>query len=170
MTPPTGEDAHLHVVGECRSAASKILRLIESCGVATRVLLHGPMSRMDIAAMFAGSDMFVMPSQIEALGLTCLEAYRAGVPVIAGDRGGVTEIVHDRTSGILVTPNSPTALASTVVMLAHNAALREEIIAGGRKILAERTPERLLHETLAAYGLILPRAEPAIAVTVSASP
>ena len=163
-------DAHLHVAGQCRSAP-KILRLIESCGVAGAIILHGPVSRTDIAAMLAGADMFVMPSRAEALGLTCLEAYRAGVPVIAGDRGGVTEIVHDRASGILVTPNSPTALASTVVMLAHNAALREQIIAGGRKILAERTPERLIHETLAAYGLILPRTEPgAVAVSVSSLP
>lgn len=103
--------------------------------------------------MLAGADIFVMPSRTEALGLVYLEAFRAGVPVIAGDRGGVTEIVRHGRSGLLVTPGSTQELIEAITRLARDPDLRQSLARGGRMVLAERTPERLISETMAAYRL-----------------
>ena len=148
-------DTHLHVTGRCRSA-DHIHALAKSVGVQQSVTFYGEVPPARVAAMLAGADMFVMPSRTEALGLVYLEAFRAGVPVIAGDRGGVTEIVHDRTSGILVTPGSPGSLASSIVNLARDEKIRSQLVVGGREVLAGRPPERLIAETLSAYGLETP--------------
>src|SRR5690606_23599612 len=136
----------LHVAGECRSAP-RIRQLAQELSVGDLVEFHGRVGPERMAAMFAGAGMFVMPSRTEALGLVYLEAFRAGVPVIAGDRGGVNEIVFDRKSGLLVTPGSPHALAEAVRMLVRDPALCRQLIEGGAEILAARRPERLLHET-----------------------
>jgi glycogen(starch) synthase len=148
-------DIRLHVIGSCRSSA-RIEALARGRGVADAVVFHGHLPPERAAAMLAGADIFVMPSRTEALGLVYLEAFRAGVPVIAGDRGGVTEIVRHGMSGLLVTPGSPQELVEAVARLTRDPELRQLLARGGRTVLAERTPERLLSETTAAYGLEAP--------------
>lgn len=145
-------DIRLHVAGRCRSQA-RIEQLVQRQGLEDFVRFHGQVEPEQLGGMFAAADLFVMPARTEALGLVYLEAFRAGLPVIAGDRGGVTELVQDRKSGVLVTPGCVEALAEAIreVLLDH--ALRHQVIAGGFEILAERRPGRLVAETLAVLGL-----------------
>jgi len=142
----------LHVIGSCRFSA-RIEALARGLGVSDAIVFHGHRPPEQAAAMLAGADIFVMPSRTEALGLVYLEAFRAGVPVIAGDRGGVTEIVRHGMSGLLITPGSSQELVEAVARLTRDRELRQQLVRGGRTVLAERTPERLLSETTAAYGL-----------------
>ncbi len=59
--------------------------------------LHGD----DLAAAYASSDIFVMPSQTETLGLVVLEAMSSGVPVVAARAGGIPEMIEEGVSGYL---------------------------------------------------------------------
>jgi glycogen(starch) synthase len=142
----------LHVIGTC-SSGPRIAGLARSLGVSGSIVFHGHLPPERAAAMMAGADIFVMPSRTEALGLVYLEAFRAGLPVIAGDRGGVTEIVRHGMSGLLITPGSSQELTDAVARLIHDPELCQLLTQGGRTVLAERTPERLIAETTAAYGL-----------------
>ena len=142
----------LHVIGSCSSSA-RIETLARLLGVSDAIVFYGHLPAEQAAAMMAGADIFVMPSRTEALGLVYLEAFRAGVPVIAGDRGGVTQIVRHGTSGLLVTPGSSQELVDSIAKLTRDPELRQSLINGGRKVLAERTPERLIAETTTVYGL-----------------
>lgn len=144
-----------HVVGSCRSAG-KIRKLVDRLGVSASVSFYGQVEPERMASMIRGADALVMPSRTEALGLVYLEAFRAGTPVVAGDRGGVAEIVRDRCSGVLVSPESPTSLANGIRLLLRSEELRRRVIKGGFDVLASRTPDRLIRETLAAYGLTAP--------------
>lgn len=140
----------LHVAGHDR-AATRVLKLAARLGVRSRVILHGRVAPPRMAAMTAGADILVMPSRREALGLVYLEAYRASTPVIAGSEGGAPEIVRHLESGLLVPPEDDRAIAHAVIRLATSHALRRRLIEGGHHVLAERTPERLLDETLRSY-------------------
>lgn len=164
--------ARLHVLGSC-SSSPRLERLARRLGVAGQVVFHGRLPPSAVAAHLAGADQFVMPSRTEALGLVYLEAFRAGVPVIAGDRGGVVEIVRDRESGLSVPPERPEALAEAIVAVHGDAALRARLVAGGRSVLATRPPQRMVEETLRCYGLgpslaPLPARVPAVAAGVRA--
>jgi glycosyltransferase involved in cell wall biosynthesis len=59
--------------------------------------LHGD----ELAAAFASSDVFVMPSRTETLGLVVLEAMSSGLPVVAARAGGIPEMIEDGISGFL---------------------------------------------------------------------
>ncbi len=142
--------ACLFVAGQDR-AERRIRRLAAQRGVADSVRFLGRLDRGRMSAAFAAADMFVMPSRTEALGLVYLEAMRAGAPVVSGDVGGVTEIVRDGESGLTVAPEDEVALAVAIVRLHGDGALRARLVAGGRAVLAERTPGRLADETLAVY-------------------
>ena len=59
--------------------------------------LHGD----ELAAAYASSDVFVMPSRTETLGLVVLEAMCSGLPVVAVRAGGIPEMIEEGVSGFL---------------------------------------------------------------------
>jgi glycosyltransferase involved in cell wall biosynthesis len=69
-------------------------------GIRDRVTFTGDTDQ--VASLLASSDIFVLPSRYESLPLSIIEAMRAGLPVIATNVGGVSELVTDRVTGHLV--------------------------------------------------------------------
>jgi glycosyltransferase involved in cell wall biosynthesis len=139
---PRVPNAHLHVVGRDRAPMP----------TSDQVTFHGLLPPARVAAMMAGAGQFVMPSRREALGLAYLEAARAGTPVIAGDRGGVRDIVVHEESGLLVPPEDEAALATAIARLRDDPELGARLVERARQEVAARTPTRLVEQTLAAYG------------------
>jgi len=145
--------AVLHVVGR-DGAQGRIEKIVCDLDLMGAVRFHGRVPPDTLAAMMAGATAFCMPSRREALGLVYLEAARAGAPVVAGDRGGVTDVVRHRESGLLVPVEDAPALADAILALADDEALRGRLVAGARRELAARTSERLARATLDGYGLV----------------
>jgi glycosyltransferase involved in cell wall biosynthesis len=85
----------------------------------------------DIPALLRRWDVFVMPSLEEGLGNAALEAMAAGLPVVASSVGGLLEIVEDGTTGWLVPPRDPAALALHLRLLLSNRELRWRMGAAG---------------------------------------
>jgi glycosyltransferase involved in cell wall biosynthesis len=71
--------------------------------------------RSDIPRLLAASDLLVMPSESEGLGLAAIEALAAGKPVVAFAVGGLREVVVDGANGRLVTPGDCSGFAAAVV-------------------------------------------------------
>ena len=69
---------------------------------------------------YDAADVIVLPSRWEGLGLVLVEAALRGRPAIATDVGGIAEVVVDRTTGMLVPPGDPRALADAMLTLAAN--------------------------------------------------
>lgn len=65
------------------------------------VHLAGFLRGDELAAAYASSDVFVMPSRTETLGLVILEAMASGLPVVAARAGGIPDLIEDRVSGYL---------------------------------------------------------------------
>jgi phosphatidylinositol alpha-1,6-mannosyltransferase len=92
-------------------------RLQDLCareGVAQRVSFEGRVDDARLAGIYAGSDVFVMPSEGEGFGIVFIEALAAGVEVVAAAAGGSVDALVDGRLGWLVPPRDPGALADAV--------------------------------------------------------
>jgi glycosyltransferase involved in cell wall biosynthesis len=89
----------------------------------------------NLSELFAGLDLYIMPSLAEGLGSSALLAMAHGLPVVASRVGGLPEVVEEGGTGWLVTPEpggavSPRALAEA---LACAASERQRLREFGRK-------------------------------------
>ena len=87
-----------HVVGEavCQQRRANDAHLGSSL---SNITFHGWLDREATLDLLARVDAVVMPSRWEAFGLVAIEAMRAGVPVIASNRGALPEVVQDLVGG-----------------------------------------------------------------------
>lgn len=72
-------------------------------------------------------DVFVMPSVQEGLGLAILEAAGMARPIVATDVGGISAIVKNKITGLLVPPKDPNSLADTLFVLLKDETLRKDL-------------------------------------------
>jgi len=70
-----------------------------------------------IPEYLAAADCFVLPSLSEGLGIAILEAQACGVPVIASRVGGISDIIKDGKTGILVEPKNPEAISQAIIKI-----------------------------------------------------
>jgi len=88
---------------------------ISQLGIAERFKLAGFVSDADLPAYYNSADLFVLPSKSgEGLPLVGLEAIACGLPVIATDVGGISEMII-RGCGELVPPDTPFALTEAIL-------------------------------------------------------
>lgn len=107
-------------------------------GPAARVVIEGEAGRAAVADAMARADLFVHPSPRETFGVVAAEALASGLPVVAADSGGVTEVLGpdpDRY-GRVVPPGDPTAMAQAILEVL--AARSQFQAAGSRAMAAER--------------------------------
>ncbi|MBE9045947.1 glycosyltransferase [Pleurocapsales cyanobacterium LEGE 10410] len=89
--------------------------------------LLGRVAPKDVPALLANCDLHVTSSEKETRGLTVLEAFAAGIPVIAPRSGGVMENIEDGSNGFLYTPGDRQDFASKLETLVENHSLRHEM-------------------------------------------
>lgn len=86
-------------------------------GIVERVKFHGRVDEDSLRSFYRGCDVFVAPSRYESFGLVFLEAMMFGKPVVGCDAGGVSEVVTDGVTGLLVPPNDVEALEVAITRL-----------------------------------------------------
>jgi len=119
-----------------------------------RILLPG--FRSNVADFLAAFDVFVMPSVMEGLGSSIMDAFATRRPVVACRAGGIPEIVRDGETGLLVEPRQPAALAAAIVRMAGDADLRERVTRRAHELLlAGFTHDTMVDGTLAFYRELL---------------
>ncbi len=92
----------------------------------------------DIAALMAEADFFVCPSLHEPLGNVVIEAWSAGVPVVATASAGPAALIEHEKNGLLVplpgqTDGGPEALAAAIERLSRSPELRLRLGHAGRQ-------------------------------------
>jgi len=132
--------------------------LADELGLRADGAVHFAGIRRDVPQVLASSDVFVMSSLWEGLGLVFLEAMAAGLPVLSTRVSAIPEVVVDGETGVLVAPADPGALARAMLGLAGDAELRERMGRAGRARVADLFGlERMVEETLAIYREVLER-------------
>jgi glycosyltransferase involved in cell wall biosynthesis len=95
--------------------------------------------REDIASVFSELDLLVVPSKEEAMGRVLVEAFSAGVPVVAFPVGGIPEVIIDGETGFLVSETTPQALAGRIRKLLNgDAETLQKIACNARRAWEQR--------------------------------
>jgi len=150
---PGGADLRLLLVGDDpfgdgRKRAEALARELE---LGASVGFAG--IRRDVPQVLAASDVFVLASLWEGLGLVFLEAMALGLPVLATHVSAVPEVVEPERTGVLVPASDVRALADGMLRLGADPGLRERLGAAGARRVRERFGlERMVDDTLAVYA------------------
>jgi glycosyltransferase involved in cell wall biosynthesis len=104
----------LVLVGRNGPTLDALRALAGSLNLESRVLFFTDVPHSRIGPFLKGATAFVLPSRMESFGIVILEAGILGIPVIASEVGGVTEILSAPELGTLVPPENVAALAGSI--------------------------------------------------------
>jgi glycosyltransferase involved in cell wall biosynthesis len=132
------------VIGEGPQRAN-LEELARSLGIADRVEFTGPLPQEEVARYYSQATLFVLASIVvtsyskrDVIPNVLAEAMAMQVPVVATDISGISELVCDGSSGRLVPPSDPDALAHVLDELLRDEAQRRRLALGGyEKVVAE---------------------------------
>ncbi|MEO8435638.1 MAG: glycosyltransferase family 4 protein [Pyrinomonadaceae bacterium] len=151
-------DAHAVLVGrDGRSslAASMADYVRAQCGSsADRLVVLENLPHSQLYPIIAGAHLVVLPSLMENLPNACMEAMGLGKVVIGTVGTSFNELISDETTGFLVPPSNPEALADKIISAWTHPRLAEIGVAARQKIL-EFSPERTVESLLTYYREIL---------------
>ncbi len=106
--------------------------LAGSLGIADRVTFHGYVNQTAVSELLAAADVYVLPSFAEGVPVGLMEAQASGLPVIATQVGGVSELVIDKETGFVCRPGDREQLARRISMLIADSTLRRRMGTAGR--------------------------------------
>jgi glycosyltransferase involved in cell wall biosynthesis len=87
----------------------------------------GRVPKNDLVYAYLSADIFVFPTLEEGLGIALLEAMASGLPVVASRTSGVSDVVINGKTGILVSPRNIEALADAIIKVLNNEELKKKI-------------------------------------------
>lgn len=124
-----GRDLRLTLVGTGK-AASQLRELIRRAGRG-RVTWRDEYlrDRGEVRRFLSAADVYAFPSRHEGFPVAPIEAMACGVPVVAADAPGVSDIFAEgeRSGGVVVPREDPTALAAALARVLGDAGLRQQL-------------------------------------------
>ncbi len=127
-----------------------IRKKIEELGLKNRVVMAG--HREDIDKILPSLDLFVLPSNMEALGTAILEASACGIPVVGSRVGGIPECVIDGETGFLFEKENVDELRGKILSLIRNPDLRQKLGTNARQLIEKQfSVEAMKSETEKLY-------------------
>jgi len=102
-----------------------------STGLQTPHRVAGMVPEPKMADLYYDHDIFIWPSHREGLGTPCLEAMACQCAVVTTDNGGSEEFAFHERTALVSPPKDVEALATNIVRLAKDAALRRQLAETG---------------------------------------
>jgi glycosyltransferase involved in cell wall biosynthesis len=145
-------DIHLKIAGSGPAEAE-----LRSLAAGHDIEFVGRQDRETIARLLAGARLVICPSEcFDAMPLAVVEAFAAGVPVLASAIGALATLVEDNETGQHFTTGDPRSLAAMASAMATDTDANARMGQQARKAyLATFTPERAYHRMLEIYAIAL---------------
>jgi glycosyltransferase involved in cell wall biosynthesis len=130
--------ASLLLVGSGEPAyITKLQALAKDQGVDKQVAFVERVEYSEMPSIFENADVLLQPSRWESFGVVILEAAAVGIPAIATDVGGVSELLVDAKAGLLVPSGDVNALAEMMLRLAADEELRRRLGQNAHQMVCE---------------------------------
>ena len=97
--------------------------------------------REEMPAIYAAHDIFVLPSLVEGMPLTLLEAMASGMPVVTTEACGMADVLEDGANGLLVPPADAPALAGAIEQFHNSVELQKQLGQAAQRTMCRYTWE-----------------------------
>lgn len=140
---PPSIPAKLLILGE-GSERARLEAQVRELGLEGRVSMPGRVPEADLHRAFHDAKVMVLPSIVDArgdtegLGVVLLEAMSYRIPVIGSAIGGITDIIADGETGLLIPPEDPAAIAQAIERVATDPAFADRLALAGKDRVRER--------------------------------
>lgn len=130
--------------------------LANTLGQGSHFYFTGFISDEDRDKLYKVADVAVFPSLYEPFGIVALEAMAAKIPVVVADTGGLSEVVTNHETGIVVFPNNPSSLAWGILHTLHNSGWSDARVNNAYKMVKEMYNwPRIANMTIDTYKRVL---------------
>jgi len=135
---------------------AEVARVLQDAGLSALAWLPG--ERSDVPDLMRSLDCFVLPSLAEGISNTILEAMATGLPVIATNVGGNSELIDDGITGQLVPPDDSEAMGAAMFSRFNDATMAQRHGAAARQSALQRfSLDRMVRDYAALYDGLLAR-------------
>jgi glycosyltransferase involved in cell wall biosynthesis len=139
----------LVLVGKRGWLEHETFRAAERSALGNEILFTGYVPEGDLAALYSGAICFVYPSYFEGFGLPVVEAMQCGVPVIAGNRTSLPEVLGN--AGVLFDPFDTQALVKSLTQVLGDPEYRAELSSKGLERARNFKWQKTAQMTLGVY-------------------
>jgi glycosyltransferase involved in cell wall biosynthesis len=116
----------------------------------------GNLTIPQMARAYRTANVVVIPSLVEAISLSALEAMATCVPVVASDVGGLSELIDSGRTGVLVPAAQPSMIVRALCELEDAKGLRTKLSSAAlEEVRSSYTWESVARATLAVYESVL---------------
>lgn len=142
----------LHIGGNGQT--EKLTRQIKELGLEQLVHFEGWVDKEKKCRLLNLADVYILPSYIEGVPISILEAEAYHKPVITTNVGGIPSIVRDNESGLFVTPGNRDEIYQAIKTLTDDKPLRKKLGETGYDISKDYLPETIKQELENLYNKI----------------
>jgi glycosyltransferase involved in cell wall biosynthesis len=142
-------DVRLVILGE-GDERKELEKLVKQLGLSGKVDLPGVVPFEEVPNYLAAADLFCFASVSETQGLVTMEAMAVGLPVVAVEASGTSDVVEDGKDGIL-TADDPHELAQTIIRVLREDDLRHALKTAALQRVESFNIKRQAEEMVAVY-------------------
>jgi glycosyltransferase involved in cell wall biosynthesis len=133
----------------------RVLQLRNKFGLEKNVEIMPDVTHEELVKLYNKASVFVFPSIVDSYGLVNLEAMSVGLPVIASNVGGVSEVVKHKKTGFLIKAGDYEKIAELILRLLKNKKLREKIGKNAINHVKKFSWEKCVKKTMKVYNQML---------------
>ena len=133
---------------------NRLEKKVKEGGLEDNVKFLGRVLPPDLYEIYKVGDLFVTASEIETQGIVLIEAAATGLPLIAVDKGAVSEVCITDENGYLCEPGNIKGIAEAMVKILSSGKLREKFSQNSVKIASEHDFEKTLDKFINIYNKV----------------
>ncbi len=119
------------------------------------IRLHGWVSGNDKIRLLNLADVFILPSYVEGVPISIIEAEAYGMPILSTPVGGIPEVVKDGENGFLFVPGNRSDMKTAIDSVISDADLRSKMGEKSRIMVKDNMPENVIAVLSALYEKLL---------------
>jgi glycosyltransferase involved in cell wall biosynthesis len=116
----------------------EVLGIIEREKLGKWMRILGDIEREEVNLLMEICSVYLLPSYIEGMPISLMEAMRSDAAIVATPVGAIPEMIENGISGLIINVGAPDEIVDSVVRLKRDDVLRQKLVEGGRRVFRER--------------------------------